>query len=216
MDLVWRGPHSDLGNHGRCGEVHAKTSQGPFFIFKKLTFLISSRDVVLMAVRCSKPQTGLPSYEATVNHKFVETTKNKNSTSDQHGEQMTAVRKSEDPREDPNTDPHLRNDPVPPFDKVIVTRLTRTSYWRWFYFVSRDPNIFQFGKTEWVERVHKSSHGKCWKNEQNFRERWCTSTKVLKHRLLCEDGCFPISRTCLTISNDDPLCSSETAVNPLE
>jgi hypothetical protein len=34
MDLMWRGPRRDLGSHGRCGEVHAKTLQGPFFILK--------------------------------------------------------------------------------------------------------------------------------------------------------------------------------------
>jgi hypothetical protein len=36
MDIDWRGPHSDLGNHGRFGEVHAKTSRGLFFIYKKM------------------------------------------------------------------------------------------------------------------------------------------------------------------------------------
>jgi hypothetical protein len=35
MDLVWRGPRSDLGNPGHYDEVHAKTSRGPFFIPKK-------------------------------------------------------------------------------------------------------------------------------------------------------------------------------------
>jgi hypothetical protein len=38
MDLVWQGPCSDLGNRGHYDEVHAKTSRGPFFIPKKLTF----------------------------------------------------------------------------------------------------------------------------------------------------------------------------------
>ncbi len=40
MDLVWRGPHSDLGNHGHCGKVHAKTSRGPFFMLKKVDIFV--------------------------------------------------------------------------------------------------------------------------------------------------------------------------------
>jgi hypothetical protein len=34
MDLIWRGPHSDLGNRGDCREVHAKTKHGPVLTIK--------------------------------------------------------------------------------------------------------------------------------------------------------------------------------------
>jgi hypothetical protein len=45
MDHIWRGPRSDLGNCGHYGKEYAKTSQNPFFIERKWTFLLSSRDV---------------------------------------------------------------------------------------------------------------------------------------------------------------------------
>jgi hypothetical protein len=34
VDLVWRGRRSDIKDRGRCGEIHARTPQGPFFTKK--------------------------------------------------------------------------------------------------------------------------------------------------------------------------------------
>jgi hypothetical protein len=56
MDLLWRSPRSDLSNCGHYGKVHAKTSQGPFFIPEKWTFLFSSRASSIQGARGHEEQ----------------------------------------------------------------------------------------------------------------------------------------------------------------
>ncbi len=93
-----------------------------------------------------------------------------------------------------------------------VSHFFFSSLWKWSIFKSIGPLLLFFFlsyygrllflKLTWEMRI--------WTNC-----RWLLLTFeyfLIDYR--CEDGCFPVSASCLTISNPDSLSSSETGNNP--